>query len=529
MYIDSNNIKIYPTASRNLNVDYGANVNLEQNIVGLSNNITDYDSYIVEGLEIVENADSQKQLKLKAGQCVIHGYSVKILNDIELHTAGIHPIDSVSCFVIISLDTEKILLSNNQIEKINGTDNRGVYEPIKITISTTPVTDYTYDLLLGQVLCTKSSGTYVWSVISNNDSIKFKSDTMQINLSSNSGLTRNNQQFKGSFKDWLSDSFIFDDGDLSDYTQSIDEIFVEYTNGITLNIPTSGLSTTLSSDMIPGISNIKTLIIPNYFTEVSLGTLSGAGNLESLTLPFVGQSATKQASDTYQYPFGYIFGTSSYSGGESRNQTYYGSSTSTLTHTSYYIPSSLTDITINGGNLLHGAFSNCADITTITLSNDVVNIYESVFNGCTNLIKVILPNSLDNIAGGLFMSCENLIEIELPNTITSIGDYAFYYCTSLTSITIPDNVTSINGNAFSRCASLTNIIIPEDVSYLGIQCFKDCTGLTSITCLSIVPPTLGSGVFANTNNCPIYVPTNSVVDYQTAWTDYSSRIVAIPE
>ena len=47
MNIKSSNIKIYPTASRSMDIDYGANINLEQNIVGLINNTVDNNNYIV--------------------------------------------------------------------------------------------------------------------------------------------------------------------------------------------------------------------------------------------------------------------------------------------------------------------------------------------------------------------------------------------------------------------------------------------------------------------------------------------------
>ena len=62
--------------------------------------------------------------------------------------------------------------------------------------------------------------------------------------------------------------------------------------------------------------------------------------------------------------------------------------------------------------------------------------------------------------------------------------------------------------------------------------FSNCTGLTSITIEATTPPSLpfGSG-FRNTNNCPIYVPAESVDAYKSAtyWSDYASRIQAIQQ
>jgi len=119
----------------------------------------------------------------------------------------------------------------------------------------------------------------------------------------------------------------------------------------------------------------------------------------------------KSATDTYQYPFGYIFGTSSYTGGVATTQWYYGSSTSSTTSSTYYIPASLKSVTITGGNILYCAFYNCNNLTNITLSDGVTSIGNNAFYGCKSLASITIPDS-----------------------VTSIGSYAFEYCTSLKSV-----------------------------------------------------------------------------------------------
>ena len=76
---------------------------------------------------------------------------------------------------------------------------------------------------------------------------------------------------------------------------------------------------------------------------------------------------------------------------------------------------------------------------------------------------------------------------------------------------------------------MTTVVIPSTVSFIGYLAFEYCTALTSITCLGTTPATLDGGTFNDTNNCPIYVPTDSVDAYKTAWPQYASRIQAIPE
>ena len=84
---------------------------------------------------------------------------------------------------------------------------------------------------------------------------------------------------------------------------------------------------------------------------------------------------------------------------------------------------------------------------------------------------------------------------------------------------------------FASCSKLSSVVIPKTMEYIGKDAFSYCTSLTSVTCLAENPPELGtSAVFYNTNNCPIYVPPESVDAYKSAtnWSTYASRIQAIP-
>ena len=144
-------------------------------------------------------------------------------------------------------------------------------------------------------------------------------------------------------------------------------------------------------------SNLTSVTIPESVTSIGEGALSGCSSLESITVPFVGGSAGKASSNTYQYPFGYIFGTSSYTGGTAVIQYYHGSSTSGITSTTYYIPSSLRNAAMTGGNILYGAFYNCSMLTSITIPDGVTSIGDSAFSGCSGLTSITIPNSVASI------------------------------------------------------------------------------------------------------------------------------------
>ena len=179
--------------------------------------------------------------------------------------------------------------------------------------------------------------------------------------------------------------------------------------------------------------------------------------------------------------------------------------------------SAITKYEISSGNLISVEIGDC--VTSIGLY---------AFRNCRGLTSCTIGSGVTSIGDYAFEACSGLTSVTIPNSVTSIGDGAFNYCTSLTSITIPSGVTSIGESTFQACSGLTSIDIPSGVTNIGIIAFQHCKGLAEVTCNAITPPTLGDDAFYNTNNCPIYVPADSVSAYQSAWSRYSSRIQPIP-
>ena len=216
-------------------------------------------------------------------------------------------------------------------------------------------------------------------------------------------------------------------------------------------------------------SSLTSITIPDSVMSIGYGVFSGCSSLESITIPFVGAQAGVTSSDTYQYPFGYIFGTSSYTGSVATEQYYYGSSTSSTTYDTYYIPSSLKSVNLIGGNVLYGAFYNCSGLANITIPDSVINIDDYAFSGCSSLTSISIPDNITSIGVSAFRNCSGLTDITIPNSVKNIGSYAFYDCSGLTSVRIPANVTSIGGSAFYGCSKLQDIYITDIVAWCNIS------------------------------------------------------------
>ena len=176
-------------------------------------------------------------------------------------------------------------------------------------------------------------------------------------------------------------------------------------------------------------------------------------------------------------------------------------------------------------------------MTSAVVGDCVTKIGQGAFyQNCNTLTSVTLSDSVTVIDENAFFNCDSLTSINIPSGVTTIGDFSFAFCTRLPSITISNGVTNIGTQAFGSCYSFTSITIPSSVTSIGHWAFYECSGLTSITCLATTPPSAVTfpyvpwEAFDSTNDCPIYVPAESVEAYKSAtnWSTYASRIQAIP-
>ena len=252
--------------------------------------------------------------------------------------------------------------------------------------------------------------------------------------------------------------------------------------------------TKVGSYAFSGCSGLIVAVLENGVTSIGSAAFSGCCSLEEITIPFVGAEAGKTSSDIYQYPFGYIFGTSSYTGGTAVSQDYYGSSTSSTTSTTYYIPSSLRSVTVTGGNILYGAFYNCSMLTSVTIGNGVTNIGEQAFYKCSGLTSVTIGDSVTSIGSAAFEDCSGLTSIYYTGdvagwcgisglgNIMSSGRTLYIDGNKVEgAIAIPDGVQSVPSYAFRGQSGITSVVIPDSVTSIGSRAFLGCSSLTSVT------------------------------------------------
>lgn len=317
----------------------------------------------------------------------------------------------------------------------------------------------------------------------------------------------------------------------------------------------SNSSTTVTANEIDSISHndwISSLTIGDCVTEIGSGAVRYHTSISSITL-----------SDNIE-----TIGTRAFEHCTNIKTITLPSRLVTISNRAFNECSGLTSVAMPSGLTSIGdyAFSGCSSISSITIPDSVSVIGQNAFaqalvgslhienaeigraafwssgiqnvtfgSGVTigsdafmysNIENVTLPSGVTLSSGSEFWGCN----ITAATIDTNTSRFTFGDCLSLVSVTLGDNITSIGYGTFAYCSSLTSIIIPSGVTFIGGSAFDSCSSLSSITVNAITPPTLEYGTFNGTNNCPIYVPSESLETYRAAnrWSEYADRLFAIP-
>jgi len=256
-------------------------------------------------------------------------------------------------------------------------------------------------------------------------------------------------------------------------------------------------------------SGLTVMSIPDGVTSIGASSLSGCSSLQKLVVPFAGTSST---SNSY---LGLIFGQTSYTGSYSAN--------------GYYIPSTLTDLTIKGGVLVADACNGMSSIVNLVVGNEATAIGLGAFKGCDSLVTVSLPfcgasasaAGKDAVFGYAFGRASSVSSTwESFSSSGAFENVSSSQAGSVWQYTCGD--TYVGGSSNGYCRTYYFYSIPSSIRTVSITAqaaiptaaFNGCDFITNIHLL-VEHPTIGDYAFQNCSATITYdVPLTEV---QTVW------------
>lgn len=171
------------------------------------------------------------------------------------------------------------------------------------------------------------------------------------------------------------------------------------------------------------------------------------------------------------------------------------------------------------------AFSDCTELTAVTIGEAINSIEASAFSGCSGLVSVSFNaercTRMGNETYPVFAECPNLTKLTIGEGVTLFPYYAFMNCAGLTSITFPESVTDIYRGAFANCTGLTSIYIPKTVNSVNSMAFAGCSKLESI----VVDPENPN--MDSRNNCNAIIGSDNVLWVGCKNTIIPNTVIAI--
>ena len=147
------------------------------------------------------------------------------------------------------------------------------------------------------------------------------------------------------------------------------------------------------------------------------------------------------------------------------------------------------------------AFRECANLSSVAVSNGVETIEQNAFRSCPQLTAIALPASIKEVGAAAFLQCQALTTVTFApgNTQVKMGDNMFMQCYYLMKVTLPKSIDRISKGMFQNCLTLAGVEIPKGAESIDASAFASCSAFTTV----IIPDSVTSIGIAAFTKCPL--------------------------
>ena len=154
--------------------------------------------------------------------------------------------------------------------------------------------------------------------------------------------------------------------------------------------------------------------------------------------------------------------------------------------------------------IAQSVFTNCINITAVSIPPSLKKIAPKVFCDCTQIktVKIrdlsawnrvcfeSLPGLDKDYTGmnanplyhgaALVLNGDTVTQLNLSGDLEAIGDYAYCGCGSLTSVTLEEGIKTVGKDSFHNCKALHSVSFPRSLSTIGREAFVNCKKLKTV-------------------------------------------------
>lgn len=140
------------------------------------------------------------------------------------------------------------------------------------------------------------------------------------------------------------------------------------------------------------------------------------------------------------------------------------------------------------------AFSDCMQLSSVTLTESLSTLGNYVFANCSQLETITIP-AVKSMGMGVFAK-SGVKNVVFGDNATTIGEYTFAGLTSLKKVVLGNGIQEIGMFSFSGCSNLEEVVIGA-VKQIDEYAFMDCAKLKTISLSGV--ETIADYAFYNCN------------------------------